>query len=142
MNNATHTATDINQLSLEDFYTFRDSIRAAYDTCEAAEQAACKIEDVTVDDFYAIREAAQNEFAAHLGFIKSPLSRGTYRRYDLTFDGVKIGWVAKDITDSGWYTVAAPYEGTQGRRICSAATRKESAFHAINSLAICRDLGI
>ena len=138
----TTTTTDIAHLSLEDFFKLRDTIRDAYETCEAAEQAACKIEDVTVDEFYAIREAAQNEFASHLGFVKSPLSRGAYRRYDLTFDGIRIGWVCKNEFDSGWFTIAAPYEGQQGRRVCTAATRKESAYNALNSLAIHRDLGI
>ena len=134
------TITDICDLSLEEFYTFRSTIREAYETCSAATFATRDIEDH--EAFFAAHDAADAGFASHLGYIKSRLSSGTYRRYDLTFDGIRIGWVCQTEAGGDWSTWATPYEGATGRKVDTAPTRKQSAFNSVQSLAIYGNLGI
>ena len=139
MSNVKSTLTNLRDLNEEEFRTLRSAIREAYDTRSAAESAAGELEGVM--EFFAARAAAEAEFASRLTFTKNFAHNENWHDYTLSFDGVVIGRVFRQVGTKEWVSYAAPYRGAKGRRVCTDSTRSASASHALTSLAIYGNLG-
>ena len=139
--------TYLHDLDRDAFLDLRTALRSAYETYAAARTAAA---DIALHDavgilnhaeFVAALDAAEAELDSHISFTKSAYCIESYRRYNLLFDGIVIGWVSQASRNSEWSCWTTNRTYLTGSELHSGKTRKLSARYSIEELAIDGNLG-